>query len=106
MAVTTAPADTPTARLFSASRRVLDCFVILSCLPKSERCPFLARDQRLPFPACSSRYSDARQERAVIVSVGFLSGLVAKQAPSVTNRFLTSCAWQNPFNAEVLESEP
>lgn len=56
--------------------------------------------------ACFSKYSEARQDNARIVGVGFLSGLVVKHAPSVTNRFLTSCAWQKPFRTEVLASDP
>src|SRR6266849_3166576 len=54
--------------------------------------------QRLPFFASSRRYSEARQESAMIVSVGFLSGLVTSGAPSVTNTFFTSCAWQKPLS--------
>ncbi len=41
-----------------------------------------------------------------MVAVGFLSGFVVKDPPSVTNKFFTSCAWQNPLRAEVLGSEP
>ncbi len=46
------------------------------------------------------------QDNARIVGVGFLSGLVVKHAPSVTNRFLTSWAWQKPFRTAVLASDP
>src|SRR5271166_2026523 len=60
-----------TARSFAALRRV-------------------AHVHRLPFFACSSRYSEARQASAMMVSVGFLSGLVTSGAPSVTKRFFTS----------------
>ena len=42
----------------------------------------------------------------MMVAVGFFSGLLAKQAPSVTNRFFTSWAWQNPFRAESRGSAP
>src|SRR6267143_477902 len=61
---------------------------------------------KLPFLASSRRYSEARQESAMIVSVGFLSGLVTNGAPSVTNRFFTSCAWQYPFSTDVFGSAP
>src|SRR6185312_4071735 len=50
---------------------------------------------RLPFFASPSRYSEARHESAMMVSVGFLSALLTKLPPSATNRFFTSCAWQN-----------
>src|SRR6266481_303450 len=66
----------------------------------------LLTSYRFPFLASSSRYSDARQESAMIVSVGFLSGLVTSDALSVTNRFFTSCAWQNPLSTEVFGSAP
>src|SRR5205814_6445060 len=59
-----------------------------------------------PFLASSRRYSEARHARAMMVSVGFLSGLVTSGAPSVTKRFLTSCAWQKPLRTEVLGSAP
>src|ERR1700693_78418 len=49
---------------------------------------------KFPFCASASRYSEARHDSAMIVSVGFLSALVTKDAPSVTKRFFTSCAWQ------------
>src|ERR1035437_662783 len=42
----------------------------------------------------------------MMVSVGFLSGLVTNGAASATNRFLTSCAWQFLFNTDVLASLP
>lgn len=42
----------------------------------------------------------------MIVSVGFLSGLVTKTLASATNRFFTSCDWQNGFNAERFGSLP
>ena len=35
-----------------------------------------------------------------MVSVGFLSGLLANGAASATNRFFTSCAWQYRFSAD------
>src|ERR1700733_3344542 len=54
----------------------------------------------------SSKYSEARQDSARMVAVGFLSGFEVNDAPSVTNKFFTSCAWQNPLRAEVLGSEP
>src|SRR5437879_12965394 len=51
-------------------------------------------------------YSDVRQERAMIVQVGFLSSCDVKGAPSATNRFLTSWVWQFEFTTEVLGSAP
>ena len=36
-----------------------------------------------------------------MVSVGFLSGLLTNEAPSFTNRFFTSCAWQNLLSTEL-----
>jgi hypothetical protein len=39
-------------------------------------------------------YSEARHDNAMIVNVGFLSGLVTSGAPSVTKTFFTSCVWQ------------
>lgn len=51
------------------------------CRMKIEKC------YRFPFFASSRRNSDARQERAIIVRVGFLSGFETKHAPSVTNKF-------------------
>ena len=41
-----------------------------------------------------------------MLSVGFLSGLVTKDAASVTNTFLTSCAWEFWFSTEVFGSLP
>src|SRR5207249_10573345 len=61
---------------------------------------------KFPFLASSRRYSDARQESAMMVSVGFLSGLVTSDAPSVTNKFFTSCAWQKPLSTDVFGSAP
>src|ERR1700677_675115 len=61
---------------------------------------------RFNFLDWSSKYSEARQDSARMVAVGFLSGFVVKDAPSVTNKFFTSCAWQNALRAEVLGSEP
>src|SRR5260370_5103374 len=49
---------------------------------------------KFPFCASASKYSDARHDSAMIVNVGFLSGLVTREEPSVTKRFFTSCAWQ------------
>src|SRR5271170_1735798 len=62
--------------------------------------------ERFPFLPSSSRYSEARQDSAMIVSVGFLSGLVTSGAPSVTKTFFTSCAWQYSFSTETLGSAP
>ena len=59
-----------------------------------------------PFRADASRYSEAFHESAIMLSVGFLSGLVTKHAASVTNTFLTSCAWQFWFSTEVLGRFP
>jgi hypothetical protein len=42
----------------------------------------------------------------MMVSVGFLSALVTKAAPSVTNRLATSCAWQYWFSTEVVGFPP
>src|SRR3974377_947029 len=61
---------------------------------------------RFPFFASSSKNSDARQASAMIVRVGFLSGFVTRGAPSITNTFFTSCAWQNAFNTDVRGSAP
>src|SRR5215467_8160517 len=66
----------------------------------------LAAHAKVPFFASCNRYSEARQESAMIVSVGFLSGFVTSGAPSVTNRFFTSCAWQYPFNTLDFGSSP
>src|SRR5947208_10097611 len=41
----------------------------------------------------STRWSQARTVMAIMVKVGFWQPLETKQAPSKTNRFLTSCAW-------------
>src|SRR5215469_18147741 len=49
---------------------------------------------RFPCFACSSKYSDARHDSAMIVRVVFLSGLLTNDAASVTKRFFTSWAWQ------------
>ena len=65
-----------------------------------------SRFYRLPFFACSKRYSDALQESARMERVGFLSELVTKAAASLTNRFFTSCAWQYLFRAEFLGLSP
>src|SRR5215203_5409719 len=37
---------------------------------------------------------------------GFTHDALAITEPSVTNRFGTSCAWQNPLTAEVFGSRP
>src|SRR5512143_2535296 len=66
----------------------------------------VAAHQRFPFFASSSRYSEARQDSAMIVSVGFLSGFVTNGAPSVTKRFFTSCVWQYPFSTLDFGSAP
>ena len=58
----------------------------------------------MPNLRCLIMYSAVRMESAIMVSVGFFSLDVVKQLPSVTNRFFTSCDWQKPFKAEVLES--
>ena len=42
----------------------------------------------------------------MMVSVGFLSELVTNEAPSATNKFFTSCAWQYWFSTEVFGSLP
>src|SRR5207249_840610 len=49
-------------------------------------------DQRSPRFIAESMYSDARQLRAMIVSVGFLCVAEAKAAASSTKRFFTSQA--------------
>src|SRR5215472_4357824 len=67
---------------------------------------FHSRRYKFPFLASSNKCSEALQDSARIVSVGFLSGLVTKAAASVTKRFLTSWAWQYLFNAEVFGSLP
>src|SRR5260370_24274335 len=54
----------------------------------------VAEHYKFPFCASASRNSDARHDSAMIVNVGFLSGLVTSEEPSVTKRFFTSCAWQ------------
>src|SRR5580704_10470383 len=64
------------------------------------------RHQIFPFPASFSKYSEARHDNAIIVSVGFLSGFVTSGAPSVTKRFFTSCAWQYPLSTEFFGSAP
>src|SRR5437773_12404968 len=51
-------------------------------------------------------YSDVRQDRAMIVQVGFLSACDVNGAPSATKRFLTSWVWQFEFTTEVLGSAP
>src|SRR6516164_2338785 len=93
-AAAVAPSD------FKRSRREIDID------RPSERSSSISRLYRFPFFACSSRYSDALQERAKMERVGFLSGLVTKAAASVTNKFFTSCAWQYLFRAELLASSP
>src|SRR6266568_9640761 len=88
----TEPPATPTAKVLSTSLREIPCVVILcSLFPAASH---LLIHYKLPFFASSSKYSDARQESAMIVRVGFLSGLVTKGAPSVTKTFFTSCVWQ------------
>ena len=42
----------------------------------------------------SAIYSDVRHASAMMESVGFLSALLTKGAPSATNKFLQSHAWQ------------
>src|SRR6516225_3356397 len=49
MTVTTAPADTPIVRLFSASRRVLDCFAILLS-PQERTLPLLGARSEIALP--------------------------------------------------------
>src|SRR5258708_4383046 len=44
-------------------------------------------------PICSMMYADALAARAPIVRVGPYPPEVTNEAPSTTNRFLTSCAW-------------
>ena len=48
----------------------------------------------LPFRTCSAMYSEVRQASAMMESVGFLSALEQKGAPSVTNKVFESQAWQ------------
>src|SRR5258706_8579755 len=44
-------------------------------------------------PICSMMYADALAARAPMVRVGPYPPEVTNEAPSTTNRFLTSCAW-------------
>src|SRR5262249_46600163 len=96
----TDPPAAPIAKVLKMSRRLIPACAISD--------PFLTRltGYRLPFLTSSSKYSEARQESAMIVSVGFLSGLVTSDAPSVRKRFFTSCDWQYEFNTEVFGSAP
>src|SRR5579883_412611 len=52
------------------------------------------RHYTFSFFTWSAAYSEVRQARAMMVSVGFLSALLTKGAPSVIKRFLQSHAWQ------------
>src|SRR6185295_7079165 len=70
---------------------------------------FSCRDERsktLPFLSSSARYSAVRHASATIVWVGFLSALLTNGAASATNRFFTSCDWQNLFSGLVCGSSP
>src|ERR1700761_6481207 len=60
----------------------------------------------LYFFTWSAMYSEVRQPRAEIVSVGFLSALLTNGAASVMNRFFTSQAWQYWFSTDVFGSFP
>src|SRR5437870_10150560 len=60
--------------------------------------PHSAFHQRFPFFTWSTMYSLVRHASARIVQVGFLSACDTNGPPSVTNRFLTSCAWHHRFN--------
>src|SRR2546427_3378256 len=51
-------------------------------------------------------YSLVRHASARIVHVGFLSACDTNGPPSVTNRFLTSCAWHQRFSTDVFGSSP
>src|SRR6266513_26539 len=59
-----------------------------------------------PFFIWSAMYSLVRSESARIVQVGFLSACDTNGPPSVTNRFLQSCAWHQRLSTEVLGSSP
>jgi hypothetical protein len=63
-------------------------------------------DYRFPFLVSPVMCLAARTAKAMIVRVGFFSGNVVKQLPSVTNRFLTSRAWLNAFYTDVRGSFP
>ena len=57
-------------------------------------------------PPGAAMYSDVRHAKAKIVNVGFLSDRLTNGAPSVTNRFLQSHAWQWELSADVFGSFP
>src|SRR5207237_8458840 len=59
-----------------------------------------------PFFIWSAIYSLVRSESARIVHVGFLSACDTNGPPSVTNRFLQSCAWHQRLSTEVFGSAP
>src|SRR5213080_2796821 len=54
----------------------------------------------------SAMCSLVRSESARIVQVGFLSACDTNGPPSVTNRFLQSCAWHQRLSTEVFGSSP
>src|SRR6516164_1273077 len=91
----TDPPTAPMASVLKTSRRLTGIPYFL-----------LSPHYRLACFACSSKYSDARHDRAIMVRVGFLSGLLTRQAPSVTNKLGMSCAWQYPLRADVFGSDP
>src|SRR5581483_6032884 len=64
------------------------------------------RNQMFCFFSSAIKYSAARHESAIIVSVGFLCVPEAKAAASVTNRFFTSHDWLNWLRTEVFGSLP
>src|SRR5437868_1567277 len=79
----TEPPAAVTARVRRMSRRLMDSLAMY--IPHKKRRGLKPCRYKFPFLASSRRYSEARQESAMIVSVGFLSGLVTNGAPSVTN---------------------
>src|SRR6185503_14989383 len=85
-------------------RREADC---TECLPAGQVIlPARSLFHRALFLSWSAMYSDVRHDSAMIVQVGFLSACEVKGAPSVTNRFFTSCVWQLLFTTEVFGSAP
>ena len=65
----------------------------LQHLAPGQRAPdlrFRGFPRAFPFLISSARKSEALQARALMVKVGFLSGLLTKEPPSQTSRFFTS----------------
>src|SRR5262249_52692400 len=75
-------------------------------VPPAPRPASLFPRHMAPACRCFAMYSLVRHDSARIVHVGFLSACETNGAPSATNRFLTSCAWQFALTTDVFGSLP